>query len=318
MSEASFTRAILAIEAAVIIIGFIGNIISILVFSRKTFRNNSISTYCKSLAVVDCLTLIHLTNIIYYFTYNVYLNDQNTPFCALAHTTIIYISGIPPWIMIAFSVDKLLSMRTNSIAIIKKKWFQWLIVVGISLFHIGLYIYFPILIKRSEIFPGFFICDVFSIGFFNIHMILFLLETCVIPFVILIITSILTIRVLINSRNAVLQAGQVSQARKSRDRKFAFSSLTLNTIFIVLKLPSFVFFILSSFFSYFDVYFYNISILIFFVNTSLGFFVHIVTNSIFRKEFMVLFRLVLENNGSSFITSRIVPRYRINQVSSTI
>jgi hypothetical protein len=53
------------------------------------------------------LTLIHLTNIIYYFTYNVYLNDQNSPFCAIAHTTIIYISRIPPWIMIAFSLDKL-------------------------------------------------------------------------------------------------------------------------------------------------------------------------------------------------------------------
>ena len=317
MSEASFTSAILAIEAAVIVIGFIGNVISIIVFSRKTLRNNSISTYCTSLAIVDCLTLIHLTNIIYYFIYNVYLNDQNSPFCAIAHTTIIYISGIPPWIMIAFSLDKLLSMRTSSISVIKKKWFQWSIVVAISLFHIGLYIYFPILIKLSEIFPGFFICDVFSIGFFNIHMILFLLETCLIPFVILTITSILTIRVLIKSRNVAMKAGQVSQGRKSRDRKFAFSSLTLNTIFIVLKLPSFIFFILSSFFSYFDVYFYNISILFFFVNTSMGFFVHLVTNSLFRREFFVLFRLVKGNGESSIKTNATNRPIRFNQVSTT-
>ena len=205
MSEASFTSTVLAIEAAVIAIGLIGNIISIIVFSRKTFRNNSISTYCTTMAIVECLTLIHLTNIIYYFKNNAYLMDQNGPFCTMVHTGVIYLSSIPPFIMIAFSLDKLLCMRTSSIAILKKKWFQWSIVAGISIFNIGLYLYFPILVKRSEIFPGYFMCDVTSIGFFNIHMILTIIETLLIPYAILTITSILTIRALFKSRNAVMK-----------------------------------------------------------------------------------------------------------------
>ena len=244
--------------------------------------------------------------------------DLNTPFCKIIHTVVVYISAIPPWIMIAFSIDKLLSMRTNSIAIIKKKWFQCSVIAGIALLHIGLYMYYPILIKRTEIFPGFFICDITTIGFLTIHMTLVLIDSCLIPFVVLTITSILTIRVLIKSSNSIERTGNMSKERRSRDRKYAITSVTLNTIFIVLKLPSTIFLLMFASYSYFDVYFYNIGNLLFFLNSSIGFLVFLVTNSLFRREFLVLFRLVKTNNGSSVVTSRTLRLFPVNQVSSTM
>ena len=87
-------------------------------------------------------------------------------FCKLDFTTGMLLSSIQPWLMVAFSVDKLLSMRTRSIAILKKKRFQWSIIAGTVIFHIVLYIYFPILLKIGQIFPGYFICDLSAIGFF--------------------------------------------------------------------------------------------------------------------------------------------------------
>ena len=312
-SETSFIITIASIELTIIAIGFIGNVICIIVFSKKTFRNNSISTYCIALAIAECINITQFIIDIYLLAYNAYLMDQSDLFCKIAHINLILIHAIPPYMMIALSVDKLLTMRTNSIALLKKKWFQWSIVAAIVLFHIALYMYFPIIVKRLEISPGYFLCDVSTVSFFNTHLIVFLFETCLIPLGILAITSTLTIRVLIKSRNAVMKPGQVSQERKSRDRKYAFSSLLLNVVYLVFKLPSLVFFILSAFYSYFDIYLYTFGFLFFFICTSLGFFVHLATNSLFRREFLVLFRFVKRNKGSSVINSRAI---NINKVSS--
>jgi hypothetical protein len=178
--------------------------------------------------------------------------------------------------------------------------------------------YYPILVKLGEAFPGYFICDASSIGFFNIHMILSLIDTSLIPFVILMITSILTIRLLMKSRNSIERNGKLCKERKSRDRKYAITSVTFNIMFIFLKLPLTIFYILFAFYSFYNIYFLKVATLLFFLNASSGFFVHIVTNSLFRKEFLVLFRLANRNNESSgktilTITNRPI---RINQVSA--
>ena len=316
MSESSLTFVVAIIDSTVIGIGFIGNVISIIVFLRKTFRNNSVSTYCTALAISECLAIIQFINLIYYFPYNTYLMNLSDTFCKIVHTGIILINAIPPFIMVAFSVDKLLSMRTSSIAILKKKWFQWSVVAAIVLFHIGLYMYYPILVKRIEIFPGYFLCDGSTIGFYKVHQILNILETCIIPFVVLMITSILTIRLLFKSRNSIERNGKLAKERKLRDRKYAITSVTFNILFIVLKLPSAIFFILFAFYSYYDVYYYHIGNFLFFINSSSGFLVHLVTNSLFRRELLILFRLTKRTNESSANSSLTNRPIRMNQVTT--
>ena len=138
-----------------------------------------------------------------------------------------FLSGFRPWIMVAFSLDKLLCMRAKTILILKKKWFQWSIVAGIILINTAIYIHMPILMKRREIFPGYFMCDLSTINLLNVNIIVNLVESSFIPFILIAITSVITTRMLIKSRNAVMKTGKVSKERKSRDRKFAISSLSL-------------------------------------------------------------------------------------------
>ena len=57
MSEASNTFVIESIEAVIVGIGLIGNLLTIIIFSKKAFRSNSISTYCIALSIVQCITL---------------------------------------------------------------------------------------------------------------------------------------------------------------------------------------------------------------------------------------------------------------------
>ena len=313
MSSANFLVAIIGIEVAVITIGLVGNLLTTIVFLRKTFRNNSISTYCTALAIADSLSIVQLINSVFYFQYNAYLMDLNDVFCKISSYVTVLVSAIPPFIMVAFSIDKILSMRTKTIDIIKKKWFQWSVVAGIVLFHVGLYMYHPIFVKRLEYFNVYF-CDISSIGFVEIHIILLIFETCLIPFVILMVTSILTIRLLLKSRNSIERNGKLTIERKSRDRKYAISSVTLNIIFIVLKLPLAMFFFLYSFLNYYDDYFYNIANFLFYLNTSLGFIIHILTNSLFRREFLALFRSVKSQSSVQPINSTF--QVRTNRVSS--
>ena len=170
MSDASFKFATTTIEATLIAIGLIGHLLTIIVVLRKTFRSNSISTYCISLAIVECLTLIIFISDVYNLAYNINLPDLNTPLCKFIYSLGVYLNSIQPWIMVAFSVDKLLEMRVNTIKLLKKRWFQWTVVTGTVLFHIVFYIYFPIFIKVKEIIPGYFICDLTAIGFFDIYI----------------------------------------------------------------------------------------------------------------------------------------------------
>ena len=194
------------------------------------------------------LTFTQFVSDIYVLAYNINLPDESDPLCKFFYSVPTFLSGIQPWVMVAFAVDKLICMRANSTSILKKKWFQWSIVAAIVLFHTAIYMYFPILIKRREVFPGYFMCDLATIGFFDIHMIVNLLETAFIPFIVMVITSILTTLLLIKSRNTVMKNGQVSKERKSRDTKYAISSLSFNVLFILLKLPSSIFFTMYGFF----------------------------------------------------------------------
>ena len=314
MSKDSFIFGINTTIAITIAIGFIGQVFSIIIFSKKTFRNNSISTYCIALSVNELFALLKFATNIGNIAFNANIIDQSDALCKLLSYIPVVYFAVQPCIMVAFSIDKLLSMKMNSIAMLKKKWFQWSVVFGLVLFNILLYLVMPILIKRRNIAAVGFICDATTIGFFSTFMIMVVLETCIIPFIIMITSSILTIRLLIKSRKSVERNGNLAnQDRKSRDRKYAVSSVAFNVMFLFFKTPITIYYILLAFYYYHDVYFYNIAVLLDYLNSSSFFFIHLVTNSLFRREFLALIRLDKRNGeNSSNTTKRVFALNRIN------
>ena len=310
MATTSFTFAINTTIAVTIAISLIGNLLSIVIFSKKTFRNNSITTYCIALSIDEFFSLFKFAENIGIIAFNVNLIDQSETICKVfTYIPAIY-NAVQPCILVAFSVDKLLSMRMSPIGIIKKKWFQWSIVAGIVLFNIVLYVELAILVKRREVVPDNIICDQTTIGFLPSLMIVIVLETCVIPFIIMIVSSLLAIRMLIKSRNSVERGGNVAADRKSRDQKFAVSSVTFNILFLVFKTPTMIYYTFFAFYFYRDAYYLNIAIFFSYLNSALFFFAHLVTNSLFRREFFLLIGLVQKSGYSSSkctITKRFKP-----------
>ena len=114
-----------------------------------------------------------------------------------------------------------------------------------------------------------------------------LAESFVIPFSIMIVTSIITIKQLIGSRRSLEKTGRIAnKQRKIRDIKFAVSSVAFNLVFIILKIPAFI-----AFFIICDIFFHAAFIL-FLINCSSNFIIHFATNSIFRREFFAIFKRV--------------------------
>lgn len=289
----SFDTAMLFILTVTIGIGFIGNVISFLIFSRKTFRKNSISTYCRALAIFDMLIVYQLVIDLASLD-NVYLPYLNDSLCKFYYFATVVVTTVPGWILVTFSLDKTLSMRRNNkIVVLKKKWFQWLVVTLIALINLLIYLEIPIDLKLEPypFYPNLYYCDWSTLPYFKAIIFLYLFESGLVPFAIMLASSIFTIYMIRKSRRSVERAGKIDTIRRSRDIKYAISSLAFNFLYVTLKIPLIILYILFAYNLSINDYFATVAIFMFFLNSSASFFIHFASNLLFRKEFFIMLRI---------------------------
>lgn len=287
------------ITQVVILAGLVGNIISIVIFSRKAFRKNSISIYCCALAIFDSFTIYMAIINFYLLLYTYYIPMYSDAMCKLINYIMYAFGSIPGWILIAFSVDKLLSLKRVS-SQMKRPIVHFAIIIGIVLFNLVLYIGIPIYIRLSPVQMygmTFEFCDPSSLHFAQALNVIFLVEGSILPFVVLFVSSLITIKMLRDSRRHVnLIRMSTDHSRISRDNKFAVTSLIFNFLFILLKLP--LLYCSSVGYTLVNNYLLQVANLLFFVYFSIGFWIHFVSNSLFRRELFILFRITNKDHSS--------------------
>lgn len=199
--ELIFPGVMIMCQSVILSIGLIGNVLTFVIFSRNRFRNNSISTYCRALSLFNSFTVSQLVFYIVLLFSQVYIYNYSDAICKIFYYLSIGYGAVPAWILVAFSIDKMLSVRTKSrqIRILKNKRFQWSLVAVIFVINALIYIEIPIFLKRTEISPGYFFCDISLMPYFKAMIILILIQTCLIPFIVMSVTSIITIRLLLKS-----------------------------------------------------------------------------------------------------------------------
>lgn len=304
-----FDKIIYGSRATVNILGIVGNLISFLIFSRPIFNKNSISIYCRALAIFDCFTLPQIYTDVNLLFFNSYPPDNSEAFCKISHYVYVAFSCIPAWILVGFAIDKVLNMKTTKLEFYKKRSFQLSLIAAIAIFHAAVYSEILIFIKRvPDISRQSLVCQSKSMPYVDLIGALYLLEGSLIPFVIMFATSIVMTRSIIRSRNRAIgrRKNSVLTKRKIRDIKFAITSLTFNILFVILKLPLIIYYLLFSINTDLGFSFFQVATLLFFINSSISFVVHMVSNSIFRKEFF---------NMSRSVSSTQV---QITQIQSTI
>ena len=291
----SNTRIVSGVRFGVILAGLMGNIITFIIFSRPVFQKNSISIYCRALAVFDSFTIVHLV-----YEYGIafssyFLGNYSDLACIVYNYSNIGFGPIPGWILIALSIDKLLSMKNIGNSLIKKRWFQLIIIASIVLINLLLYIEIPIYLRLVSFEYGnttYRYCILNMMPYGDIVNLMYLIQANIVPFLIMITTSIMSIRLIRKSSKNISAQLASRERRRKRDIKFAVTSIMFNFMFIILRLPIVMLSFLSIFISSLtntDLSF-MLTYLLYFVNFSSGIIVHLVSNNIFRREFLAFFR----------------------------
>lgn len=310
-----FTSIMRTTVVTVISAGVVGNMFSFFIFLRPTFRKNSISSYGQALAIADLYTITTLVSDVYWLLTDKDFRSQWELVCKVHYYASIALSPAPGWILAVFSIDKLLNMkRSRLLTTIKKKSFQWTLVAVIYLFSLVSNLQIPILLelKPSNV-TWINSCFLPNIRYYNIFATIYAFTSSVVPFTIMIVTSVLIIRTLRSSRQrleSIKKTTNVNELRRYREIKFAVSSLSFNISYIILRLPLVLTFLLAGYKINVGTYFNEIAYLLFYGNSSATLLIHVMSNSIFRHEMKVIFKCINSNS----IESNAYQRQRANAI----
>ena len=287
----------------------IGSVFSIIIFSRKSFEKSTIGIYCKLLAIFDLSVIFNLSVGIASISINnnrSLLRDTEW-ICKMMTYVVAVFSAMTGWILVFFSVDQLINVSmTQRFLFYKKKWFQYSLILGLFIFHCLFYI--PMiftfnLINKIE--NGNISVPSCATSSIVLPIVLFA-EATLIPLIILLILTAVIGRYLSKSRRKVTNDSRSKTSngqqvisstkttavdnRRAHEFKYAFNSVILNIMHIVLLTPLLIFvsipFSSFEYFLLFNVIAYVFSAL----NNALHFLVHFGVNSIFRKEVFILIR----------------------------
>ena len=118
------------------ILGIIGNILVICVFSRRSMRKYTYSFYCRVKACSDLVLLLYVFRNWSAFFMESNLDVVNQFFCYLDTVATHQFSMFSLGILMVISLDRLLAvMYPNRFAWLKKLWFQC-IVAAVSYTHL--------------------------------------------------------------------------------------------------------------------------------------------------------------------------------------
>jgi hypothetical protein len=282
-----------------ILIGLIGQLLSFLVFSRKKFTKCSISVYFRALAIADCFTVYRFVYDIFSYFYDIKISTQSNFMCKMSYFIVTGLSPISVWILAAFSIDKMIHAlgKSKKFAFIEKKSFQYATVLVIVSVHCFIYSYLPIMIQLKQVTRSngntSVICFLPNIPHYKYISGLILVEANVVPFGLMMLTTLVIVKCLIQSRTKLERSQRRSlQERRRKDAKFAVNSVILNVCSVIFQMPIALSFLVlpnpgNKKFSLI----FTIIIFLFYLSYSIRFFVHCTFNRVFRQEFLLMLRV---------------------------
>ena len=284
------------------ILGVIGNVLVIIIFSRQSLRKYSYSFYCLIMAISD---ICFMSNVFIDWTAYIFganLELVGTLFCKIVFLLPTYFSDFSAHLLTLIAIDRMITIvYPRRFLIMKKRWFQSLIVAILALIVLVRYIAIPLYANIIEIpltnssSQTIRTCtaepEILKIETW-ISIAIFVIENLIINNWL----NIKTIRFIMASRRRVNNRNVNSRnsSLSNRDRKFAFCSISLNLACIIFKLPFLLSFLITS---YSNVSFEVISLVVQIVGTftytdnGFSFFVNTFVNSMFYEEFLRFFGL---------------------------
>lgn len=280
-------KIIIYLYPLIISLGIIGNAFSFLIFSRKQFKKTIFQVYFRLVSISNTLAVIIPVNYFLMYQFNYDISKLSSFTCKLMDYLIYTSCPISSYILAYASIDRMLHMVSPFKYQFRNK-IKFQLFICILVIFITMIYYVPILVFRKlEPIIGInqsdeikqYVC-VYTDGGFIYWMDLF--YSTIIPFVIMFISTSITVFVLFKSKKK-------TNGINSRDIKYAITSISLNICFFVFVFPLTVFLLLSLYLNI-DEKVYELTFIIllciYSINYANMFYVNMFTNSIFRNEFL--------------------------------
>ena len=288
----------------VLVMGAVGNFFSFIIFSREKFRKTSFSLYFRVLAFSDTFTLLYIINDVSAALLDQDLVNSSYFMCKIFNYLIYSIAASSGSLLVVVSLDRMLSIiKPNKYLFLKKTRTQ--ATICFVAFSYNLIFYIPLIVyKDYEIQRN--LSEENSTGFVyqctdrqetNIVYWMDMFNSTLMPFLLMVMSTFVTVSRLFKSRaKTMIKAKHSSSSSrlKKRDVRLAITSAVLDAFFILCNFPLCAFYLTQDFVRLDDVdlnLFYFSTLLFYYLNFGVVFYVNFFTNALFRNELLVFLRI---------------------------
>jgi len=272
----------------ILVIGLVGNFLGFKVMQRpKMLEIGPRNTY-KYLFISDTIFLVQIIVTYLQLSFNIDITTSSKVMCKLWWYLNYSSDSQPSMLLVYISIDRYVSIKMPAVRyFMRKRNNQLIFFIFIIMFNL-LY-YLPVaynfsLTETNSSFP----CNLDGQYLKDLISYLDLANRVVLSsFLIIIFSTLLGIEV-IKSRSRILANFQREENEYFfKNISLAITSICFNIVYVLLQLPV-TFFVLLPYFYFFDGYIF--SYYLFYFSYSINFHILFVSNSLFRKEFILFLK----------------------------
>ena len=274
----------------VLSIGLVGNLLVILVFSRRNMRRNKSNHYLRSLAVSDALASASV--LIYFGQFMgiepLYLSATH---CKALDALGYFVCANSNFILGMVSIDRLALIKYKQFVFIHKPAFKLGFVAALYTTNLTIYGLLRAMNVNLMTFvednTTFFSCDIDNESFKTSYALFDIIYSTLLPGLLMLFCSVSLIRVVYLSRKRLFQAsGNDKKCFKSvrQDVQFAVITIVMNVCFLVFNLPCTLY---NLFGDEGDLVF-MLTNMLFYFQYAFNIFVYMCLNKVFKRELLLI------------------------------
>ena len=293
----------LGLSYTLLVISFFGTILGMITFSKKKLNKFPMRRAYQLLLLSDSLYIANcVIKSTFLYTNLGLIKLLSTLACKLHLYTNFMLCAISSWLLVAISIERCISIIFgNNIGILRTNFLQYflifLAIVYNCLFYIPFFIY-PELQKsyinetntnESQIQSD---CEFSENG--QLFYLIDMMSAVIVPFVIMLLTSIILIAFVTKARLRVLSlTDNIEKKSLVKEIRFAVTILFMNFFFVILNLPICV----ANYIDSLSDFEYNIISFIFLISFCSNFYILLVFNIIIITEVVAMFKTLGRRNA---------------------
>ena len=254
---------------AIIILGLFGNLFGLIVISKKKLVKIGPQIVYITLFIFDWINFILIFQLYAAYEFNIDVTLFSSLYCKTYFYINFVFAPISPMLNVYISIERYISIAYLAKKdFLRQKKIQLIYIITIALFNIILYVpiginYDLVIVENQTV------CTYVDTFWQETYGYIDLTNRVIIPFVLMIIFSILIIYTIFTSRSRMASNTRANRTFR-KDVKFSLICITLNTSYIVFSLPiSIIFFIqnfwLNPFYKFFFFFFFTLLIWLIFI-----------------------------------------------------